>query len=143
MRRRRLKLNFKRQVDNVFFNIKKDYNRAVKKASIAAWKMAVESTPAPPTPPYQKYKRTGRLRAGWKLNTGKNVGLIPAFGSYGKPATPVFSFNVEKDKYIQLFNNIPYAGYVETGGLNTVPRRMLFRAKIKFKAVFNREIRKL
>ena len=110
-------------------------NDAITRTSIEAWKVAVAATPAPPTPSFQRYRRTGRLRAGWKLSTKKS-GLIPAFGNYNHPKTPNFKFDMRRNKMIRLYNNIPYANHVEEGAGegHRTPRKMLFKARIYFEA---------
>ena len=110
-------------------------NDAIVETSLGAWKVAVDATPAPPTPSLQRYKRTGRLRAGWKLST-KRSGLIPAFGNYKYPKTPNLKFDMRRDKMIRLFNNIPYAVNVEEGSGkgHRTPRKMMFKARIYFEA---------
>lgn len=116
---------------------------AVVKTSISAWKVAVDATPAPPTPSFQRYVRTGRLRAGWKLGTRKS-GLIPAMGKYNYPSTPKLKFDIRVDKIIRLYNNVPYASFVEEGAGrgHRVPQKMLFKARIHFKANIKRNMPK-
>lgn len=132
---RQFKLDASKELDKI--------NAAVIKTSLGSWKIAVDASPAPPTPPFYKYKRTGRLRAGWKLGSRK-TGLIPAMGNYKYPKTPKVTFDIRKNKLIRLHNNVPYAKYVEegAGGGSRVPQKMLFRAKIYFNAHIKRNMPK-
>jgi hypothetical protein len=116
-------------------------NKVISKSAIGAWRMAVTSTPKPPSPAKQKYKRTGRLRNAWKLRTRK-YGLIPAMGVYkGDPNTPHFNFNILKDKYFVIFNNVPYAPFVEEGINVPIPYKMLHKAKIYFDNRIKRDLK--
>ena len=119
--------SFSDEIDKDWQEFSGQANRTIERVMIGGWKVAVGATPQPPSFPNASYQRTGRLAAGWKLNTGRTVGLVPAMGKYPKPTAPAFSFNIEKDKEVQLWNNVPYAKHVEDGagpGSRT-PRPML------------------
>lgn len=120
-------------------------SRAIERTAIGAWKVAVKATPGPPTPTGQRYQRTGRLRGSWKLNTGRNVGLIPAMGNYPYPSTPEFHFDLGKHDTVQLWNNVPYVYYVEEGmgRGNRTPHKMLFKANQYFVVKIKQEFSKL
>ena len=122
-------------------------SEAITRVALGAWRVAVDATPKKPSPPLPHYQRTGRLAAGWKLNTGRNVGLIPAVGQYGDPSgyKPDFRFDVKKDRAVRLYNNVPYAEYVENGVGNNAPppRLMLKKATEYFDSRINSEFNKM
>jgi len=73
----------------------------------------IAKTPQPPTPPGQKYQRTGRLVSGWGP-AAKQLGA----GAPG-PATGEGRFvstNTNDVISILMANDVPYAGFVEILG---------------------------
>ncbi len=132
------KVNFKRELEREYGVAVRKINQVISKTGIDAWRVAVNETPAPPSPAGQEYQRTGRLRNGWKINTGSGAGtgLTPAIGSYvGKdPKVPSFDFDIRKNHSFQIWNNVPYASYVNDGlgnGYRT-PIQMLEKAVFFF-----------
>lgn len=104
----------------------KSFNKKVTKAAIAAWKKAVDSTPV----------LTGNLRGNWKLSAQRRSSYVPMALRRGYPATPDFSFDIESHKRVYLFNNTPYASFVNDGlgrGVR-VPRLMIQKARDTFEA---------
>ncbi len=131
-----------------FDEFRRKYGEVITKVALGAWRVAVDATPKKPSPPRPAYQRTGRLAAGWKLNTGRNVGLIPAVGQYSSPQKPNFRFNPKTDRAVRLWNNIPYASYVEHGvgnfpGGNRQPRLMLKKATDYFDSRIASEFNKI
>lgn len=116
---------------------------AITRVALGSWQVAVDATPKKPSHAPPAYQRTGRLAAGWKLNTGRNVGLIPAVGQYEHPQKPEFRFDIAKDNTVRLFNNIPYAYYVEHGINQPAPREMLKKATEYFERKINSEFNKI
>lgn len=132
-------LKFKQQILRESNEILSKVNDAVNTAAEESWQVAVNNTPGPPSATNAKYKRTGRLKAGWKLNTGRNVGLIPAFGNYKEPARPTLNFDIRKHSNVMLWNNVPYAPHVNDGlgGGNRVPHKMIEKAEAHFETRLN------
>ena len=124
-----------------------DAGRVITQVGLEAWKRAVDATPSPPSDPPPAYQRTGRLSNGWRINTGKGDGLIPAMGQYPDANTrqPNFNFDFKKDRGFRIYNNIPYAYYVEhgLGGTGRSPVHMLKKATEHFESRIASEFNKL
>jgi hypothetical protein len=125
-------LNFteqvKREKDEALSNI----SNAVTGAAISAWKVAVDNTP----------RLTGNLQNSWKLSNTRRSSYIPTAGKKPRPSTPSFRFRVTIDRRVYLYNNVPYASYVENGegpGVR-IPRMMLARAIAHFHAELRRRL---
>jgi hypothetical protein len=124
-------LSFTAQIKREFRERKASLNALVERATIESWEEAVSSSPV----------LTGRLRGGWRVSKSRRSSYITK-AAKGKrviprPPRPVFKFNCDVDSKIFLFNNVPYASYVENGeGPGTrIPRMMLRRATIRFNSV--------
>jgi len=136
--------SFSNQVKTAMNNITNGINSSIVKSTEAAFNKSVQVTPAPPTPSGQEYQRTGRLRFGW--NVSKNLGssTSPSKGLYGMPTMKPLTFNIDKDIYVKIYNNVPYAYFVDQGkGQGQTPTKMLWQGYIAFKDKFYKEINKL
>ncbi len=129
-------LSFKKQIEQETKKIFEEASRAVEKVTKNAWRVAVTATP----------HDTYRAENGWKINKGRNVGLVPAIGQYpGTPSTPTFTYDISKDGMIQIYNNVPYISYLEHGqgkGSRTA-HKMLFKAGVYWEANMQREFNKI
>lgn len=117
-------ISFSSQIKKEFGAIKDNISKKVTRAAILAWKEAVNNTPV----------LTGNLRAGWRLSSQRRSSYTPVPGVKGRPETPNFRFRISVDRRVYLFNNVPYASYVENGegpGVRT-PRTMLRKAILVF-----------
>jgi hypothetical protein len=126
-------VSFTAQIKKEFNGVKKDLSNKVTRAAILAWKEAVKYTPV----------LTGNLRAGWRLSTVRRSSYVPAPGIKGHPPTPAFKFRVGIDRRVYLYNNVPYASFVENGegpGVR-VPRLMMQKAINKFNSEVNRTVK--
>jgi len=136
--------SFKSQVLNEYRQFGDKASRAIERVAIGAWQRAVDATPKPPSAPGASYQRTGRLAGSWKLNTGRNVGLIPAVGQYPKPQKPNFKFDINRHKLVQLWNNVPYASFVNDGlPPGRTPLKMLEKGKAHFELNIVSELNKI
>jgi hypothetical protein len=122
--------NFTQQVRAELKALGAKASDAVTRAAKAGWKTAVASTPVD----------TGLLRHSWKLSRDRRSSYVPKPGHKPKPQTPDFNFRITKDKRFYLFNNVPYASYVENGEGpgNRTPSHALLKAKIKIEAELNK-----
>lgn len=136
-------LKFKQQIINESSVIFSKINDAVNDVAEESWDVAVRNTPSPPSPVGAKYQRTGRLVSGWKLNTGRNVGLIPAVGKYRSLTRPSLGFDIRKHDTVQLWNNVPYGQYVNDGlgGGNRVAHQMIEKAEEYFNTHLNSRLK--
>jgi len=126
-------LSFSDQIDKEWRAIGYKASLAISGAGKEAWKVARDSTPAPPGGG-PNYKRTGNLRAGWRISADRRASYVPRPGVKAKPKVPVFKFRVTKHKRIYIWNNVPYAFYVDQGlgGGQRKAHNMLLKASIKF-----------
>lgn len=119
-------------------------SRAVERVALGSWQRAVDATPKPPSAAGASYQRTGRLAGSWKLNTGRNVGLIPAMGQYPKPQKPNFKFDINQHELVQLWNNVPYASFVNDGLPNgRTPMKMIEKAGAYFDLNIKMELNRI
>lgn len=136
-------LTFSKQLKKEFRGLSKQFNRAVEQAVIAGWREAVAQTPV----------RTGYLASNWKVSTARRATWVPRSrlkekkDKYGRvervvnsPETPNFEFRLSRHKRIYLFNNTPYAKFVELGinpltNNSAPPRPMLESGKKKIETV--------
>jgi len=119
-------VSFTAQIRKEFSEKTAAISKGVTKAALGAWRVAVDNTP----------RLTGNLQNSWKLSRDRRSSYVPKAGNKPRPATPTFSFRVTKDKNVYLFNNVPYASFVEYGegpGIRT-PRLMLTKARAFFKS---------
>lgn len=128
-------VSFSQQVKKEMGVITSKMSEAVTSAAKESWKVAVENTPV----------ETGLLRHSWKLSRDRRSSYIPKPGKRPKPSVPDFSFRITKDKRVYLFNNVPYASYVENGegpGERT-PSHALLKAKIKFSSELDKRLKRI
>lgn len=121
-------LSFTHQVKRDMDKIKSEMSNLVTKAAKEAWKVAVDNTPV----------LTGTLRQGWKLSNQRRGSYVPRQRyDRSRPPVPNFRFRITIDKRVYLFNNVPYASYVDNGEGpgSRVPRMMMRRAILRFESV--------
>lgn len=128
-------LNFKQQFDKEYKDIIDKANKVIKTVAVDAWKLAVYWTP----------HDTYRAKNSWQLNT-RRTGLIPAMGKYPRnPKIPILTFDLRKNKFFNLYNNVPYISYLEHGqgiGRRTA-HKMLFKATRYLEINLQRELDKI
>jgi len=126
-------VSFAQQIDRELKAFGAKASAAVTGAGKEAWKEAVNNTPVD----------TGLLQHSWKLSTNRRSSYVPRPGKRTKPSVPDFNFRITKDKRVYLYNNVPYAPYVENGEGpgNRSPSRALLKARIRFEKELNRRIR--
>jgi hypothetical protein len=126
-------VKFSQQIDKELKEFGAKASAAVTGAAKSAWKVAVENTP----------RDTGLLQHSWKLSRDRRSSYVPKPGKHSKPSVPDFNFRITKDKKVYLYNNVPYASYVENGEGpgNRTPSRALLRATIQFEKELDRRLR--
>jgi len=125
-------IKFSTQIKAEMGILKSKISEAVTGAGLAAWTEAVNSTPV----------ETGTLRGNWGISNDRRSSYIPVRRKQGRPARPNFRFRATMDKRVYLFNNVPYASYVENGegrGVR-IARLMLKRATMVFENELNRRL---
>ena len=128
-------LSFKQQLEKEADEIIDKANKVIEKVAVEAWSIAVYWTP----------HDTYRAKNSWKLST-RNSGLIPAMGKYPtNPKIPKLTFDLRKNKFFNLYNNVPYISFLEhgQGGGKRTAHRMLFKAQIYLNANLQRELDKI
>lgn len=125
-------VSFSEQIKRELGEKVSDVSKKATRASIAAWRAATNASPV----------RTGNLRAGWKLSTSRRGSYVPRPGVKQYPPTPNFRFRASRDNRVYLYNNVPYASYVNDGlgrGSRT-PKNMVQKAKAAFEAEMRMKI---
>jgi len=125
-------LKFSTQIKAELDVLKSKISEAVTAAGLAAWTEAVNSSPV----------ETGTLRGNWGLSHDRRSSYIPVRRKQGRPPRPNFRFRATIDKRVYLYNNTPYASFVENGegrGVR-IARLMLKRATMVFESELNRRL---
>ena len=117
-------LNFKAQIKQELKEIGNKASKAVTRAALNAWHVAVDNTP----------HDTYTAQNGWKLSTVRRSSYVPNLRRQPPPRTPAFKFLVSRDSKVFLFNNVPYVHHLEVGaGRGTrTPHFMLRKARERF-----------
>lgn len=122
-------LSFSRQLKDEFKGLGNKASRAITQSAKGAWKTAVRAT--------DPHVETGALRYNWKLSVNRRSSYVPARVKRPRPSrAPNINFRIRYDKRIYLYNNMPYASYVNNGegpGIRR-PARMLEKATMFFKS---------
>lgn len=120
-------LNFSSQLQREYKALGNKASKAITASAKGAWREAVRAT--------DPHVETGALRWNWKLSTRRRSSYVPKRIPRPRPSmAPNINFRIRYDKGIYLFNNMPYASYVNDGVGPGVRKagRMLEKARMFF-----------
>lgn len=124
--------SFTKQFKDEFKEFGNKASKAVTRAALNAWKVAVENTP----------HDTYTAQNGWKLSTTRRSSYIPIVRIQPPPTKPDFKFLISRHSKVILFNNVPYISFLENGqGRGTRTAHFMMRkAKERFESDLNKFI---